>query len=74
MKTYVGVQKWVVSHFCKPVYESFMDAAVMSGVLTIRDYWSNRKYLACDWIAPGWDWIDPQKEASADILKLKNGA
>ncbi len=73
MKTYVGVQKWVVSHFCKPVYESFMDAAVMSGALVIRDYWSNReKYLACDWIAPGWDWIDPQKEASADIMKLKN--
>lgn len=73
-KTYQGVQAWVISHFCQPIYAAFMDAAVMSGELSIKDYWSRRdEYLACDWIAPGWDWIDPQKEASADILKLQNG-
>ena len=73
-KTYQGVQAWVISHFCQPIYAAFMDAAVMSGELPIKDYWSHRdEYLACDWIAPGWDWIDPQKEASADILKLQNG-
>lgn len=72
-KTYQGVQQWVIDHFCTPVWDAFMDAAVIGGVLNIRDYWQRRKeYTACEWIAPGWDWIDPQKEANADILKLQN--
>lgn len=73
-KTFQGVQQWVIDHLCRPVWSAFMDAAVMGGMLTIKDYWQNRDaYQACEWIAPGWDWIDPQKEASADILKLQNG-
>lgn len=72
-KTYQAVQQWVIDHFCKPVWDSFMDAAVMSGMLPISDYWQKREtYTACEWITPGWDWIDPQKEASADLLKLQN--
>ena len=26
-----------------------------------------------DWVAPGWTWIDPEKEVNADIMAIRNG-
>ena len=51
-----------------------MDAVVLAGRIRIPDYWQNRKrYVRADWIAPGWSWIDPEKEVKSDILALANG-
>ena len=73
-KTFEPIQEFMATHLCRVVYEAFMDAAVAAGRLRIPDYFGARaKYVRADWIAPGWSWIDPQKEAAADILALQNG-
>ena len=73
-KTFEPMQEFMASHFCQAVYEAFMDAAVAAGRLHIPGYFGERhRYTRADWIAPGWSWIDPQKEAAADILALQNG-
>ncbi len=73
-KTFEPMQEFLASHLCQAVYEAFLDAAVAAGQLHIPDYFQNRaKYVRADWITPGWSWIDPQKEAAADILALQNG-
>lgn len=72
-KTYEMEQQFLKDHFLREVYEEFIEAAVLSGVLHIPDYFKNKKaYLKHDWIAPGMKWIDPKKEADANKIMLDN--
>ncbi len=67
-------QQFLIEHFCREVYIEFITAAVLSGALKIPDFWQNkRKYLRHVWIAPGWSWIDPQKEVTANTKALETG-
>lgn len=73
-KTFEPMQIFMASHLCQPVYEEFLDAAVLSGRLMIPDYWQRREeYQKVQWVAPGWSWIDPEKEVDADIKAIQNG-
>ena len=57
-----------------PIYEEWLDMCVTAGLIVIRDYWQNRsKYINVQWMAPGLNWIDPEKEVKADILAIQNG-
>lgn len=73
--SYKKLQQFLIDHLCKEVYREFVKSAVITGKLPIplRDYLADpRKYTAHRWIAPGWDWIDPLKEAKADESALNN--
>lgn len=73
-RTYMMWQQFLIEHFCREVYTEFMISAVISGKLDIPDFWQNRRqYLKHVWIAPGWSWIDPQKEVSANAKAIKTG-
>jgi capsid protein len=51
-----------------------MDVAVMSGALDIPDYETSRgEYLACSWLPPRWEWVDPLKDARAEIEQIEAG-
>ena len=51
-----------------------MDMAVLSGALTIRNFETKRSdYLGCDWLPPKWDWVDPLKDANAEIAQINAG-
>lgn len=51
-----------------------MDTAVLAGALDLPDYDQRRReYLACDWLPPKWDWIDPLKDARAEIEQIEAG-
>ena len=64
----------IVFQFCRPIGIKFMDLAVMSGALKIRDYMENRrKYLRIQWRPDGWDWVDPQKDQKAEMTAVRNG-
>ncbi len=73
-KTFEPIQVYMIEHFCKPIYREWLDGIVVKGLLDIPDYFSRREeYQNVDFVAPGWAWIDPQKEVNADILAIKNG-
>jgi len=68
------IQQFIIDHFCQPVWEEFLKWAVMSGKLKARSFSSRpQDYLPARWIAPGWGWIDPLKEAQANNLGLDRG-
>ena len=48
--------------------------AVLAGGIDLPGYATERRqYLACDWLPTKWDWIDPAKDASAEILQIEAG-
>ncbi len=73
--TYEMEQQFFEEHFLTEVYEEFIEAAVLSGVLklNVNEFYRNKEsYLKHKWIAPGMKWIDPKKEADANKVMLDN--
>lgn len=68
------LQGWLIRNYLTPIYRTWLDAAVLSGVLDIPDYFSNKKrYQAVRFKPRGWSWVDPQKEVQAYALAVANG-
>ena len=72
------VEAWqhsvMVHQLCRRVWQRWMDVAVVSGALEIPDYEAGRDdYLACEWLPPRWEWVDPQKDARAEIEQIAAG-
>lgn len=64
----------MVYQLCRAVWERWMDTAVFSGALDLPGFATNRReHLACEWLPTKWDWIDPMKDASAEILQIEAG-
>ena len=60
--------------FCRPVWGRFVRMAVLSGALPARDFERDpASYLAVEWLPPKWDWIDPLKDARAEIEQIRAG-
>jgi lambda family phage portal protein len=58
----------------RAVWNRWMDTAVLSGALGLPGYDRRRRhYQACAWLPTKWDWIDPMKDASAEILQIEAG-
>ena len=73
-KTFEPIQAFMASHLCDAVYREWMDTCVLAGLLEIPDYFAEREaYQAVEWVTPGWSWIDPLKEVTADISAIQNG-
>ncbi len=73
-KTWVPMQKFMITHFCQPIWEEFVTYCVLTGEVQIKDFWSDpEKYFNVRWIAPGWTWIDPLKEVQANAKALDYG-
>lgn len=71
--TYEMEQQFFKDHFLREVYEEFLEAAVLAGMIRIPDFFKNKAvYLKHEWIAPGMKWIDPKKEADANKIMLDN--
>jgi lambda family phage portal protein len=64
----------MVFQMCRPVWARFMDTAVLAGALKLPDYDRRRAdYLACNWLPTKWDWVDPLKDANAEIAQIEAG-
>lgn len=64
----------MVHQFCRRVAGIWLDTAVTSGALNLPNYATERsRYLAIDWIAPKWSWVDPLKEVNADLIEVRAG-
>ena len=67
----------IVHQLCRPIWQAWMDQAVMEGALNLPGYANakavQRDYLACKWIPQGWQWVDPLKEADAMKAAIRSG-
>nr|WP_111405453.1 phage portal protein [Phycocomes zhengii] len=64
----------MVYQLCRPVWVRWIDAAVLSGALSLPGYETDRARLqAADWLPTKWDWVDPLKDANAEIAQIEAG-
>lgn len=73
-RTFKVLQDWLICELCTPVYEAWLEAAVLEGRVPIRpaDFYANRpKYTAHTWTPVGWEWVDPQKDITANVRALE---
>lgn len=72
---YRRVQWWNVRSFQSRVSNRFLDAAVMAGELAIPKYFTQRATIQRSnrWTPRGWNWIDPQKEITAQLAAISGG-
>lgn len=65
-KSYREVQDFLIDHFLNEVYEEFLNAAILSNSIKIKNFYKDKtRYLKHTWISSGWTWIDPLKEVKA---------
>jgi lambda family phage portal protein len=65
------LQDWMIEHFHQPIFEKWLELAVMSGVIKIPGYFSEPdRFNGAKWRARGWDWVDPMKDVTADLMAL----
>lgn len=64
----------IVWQFCRPVLARFYDVAALSGGLSLPGYEARRKeYVRAPWLPPKFDWVDPLKDARAEIEQINAG-
>ena len=64
----------VVFQLCRRVWARFVDTAVIAGAIDVPGYERRRReVLACAWLPPKWDWVDPQKDARAEVEQIAAG-
>jgi len=70
-----AIQHGVLVHqMCRPVWNAWLDQAVLSGAIAAPGFTQRRReYAACKWIAQGWQWVDPEKEFKAMLLAIRAG-
>lgn len=70
-------RSWLAWKFCQPVYEWVITEAVASGRLSAPGFFTDpiirEAWLGSEWIGPARIQLDPQKEASADLIDLNMG-
>ena len=64
----------LVYQLCRPVWARFTDLAVLTGAVGLPGYERRRRdYLACEWLPPKWQWVDPLKDIRAEIEEIGAG-
>jgi lambda family phage portal protein len=61
-----GLQKWLMEHLCQPVYERWLAINIASPQLDLP-LTTIKQLKAPVWRGRGFDWVDPSKDAMADI-------
>ena len=60
--TWRKLQQWWIRSFLQPVFDWWLESAMLSGELELPGSdW--RRYRRVLWIPRGWDWVDPSKDA-----------
>lgn len=64
----------MIYQLCRSVYARWLDLAVLSGTLPLPGYEADRpRMLAADWLPTKSDWVDPLKDANAEIVQIEAG-
>lgn len=66
----------MIFQFCRPVWQRWLADAVAAGAVPIAPaayVGSERAWHVAKYIPPKWDWIDPLKDAQAELLLVQAG-
>lgn len=67
-------QKWFTNRFHRPIYEwKIRQFAADDPALRAAMARYGKDYFAHRWSKPKWPYIDPLKDAAADLMRLRNG-
>lgn len=68
------IQRWLIEHFHQPLFEEWLEMAVLSGELALPAYESAPEmYQAVRWQPRGWEYIDPLKDTKAATERIRSG-
>ncbi|WP_437881033.1 phage portal protein [Pseudomonas sp. LRF_L74] len=63
-----------VFQLCRPVRSAWLDAAWMSGAISLPDYETRRRdYLRTRWVPQGWAYIHPVQDVQGKLLEIGGG-
>lgn len=69
-----GRRRWLSDHWLRCIYELWFEEAVNAGEIEAPGFYENRyAYLRCRFIFGGRGWVDPVKEATASVMRMKAG-
>ena len=67
------IQSWMIEHFCQPIYVEWLKFAIISKQLAPIPMNKLGKFIEPKWQPRGFHWIDPLKDAKANLEELKMG-
>jgi lambda family phage portal protein len=71
---YRVLQRYMIENFHQPVFEAWLDMAVLGGALNLPSYETNPdRYRASKWVPRSWEWVDPQREVDAYKTAVRCG-
>jgi len=70
-------QRWLISRWLKPTWVKFITACVIAGKKgfpSVTQFLADQDtYTKHEWQPPGWEWVDPKRQAEAAQLALQSG-
>lgn len=77
-RVYMLWRQWQVRAYCQPIYRMVIEEAYLRGLISLPDnapdfYDAMPLWTAAMWMGQGRGYIDPVKEANANIMLLKHG-
>ena len=70
-------RNWWVTNFCQPIYEEWLQEAVLKGRVKAPGFFDDPMiryvYSWADWTGPSQGQLDPVKEVNAAVLRVENG-
>ena len=75
---WAGDQEWFISAFMEPVYQAWLQTALIMGAITMPNGSALpaakiAKFQKHEWQPRRWEWVDPKGDMEAKILAVKAG-
>ena len=68
---------WFADNFCQPIYEEWLDEAVLTGRVKAPGYFDDpvlrKAYAWSEWTGPAQGQLNPVQEVQAAVLRVQNG-
>lgn len=70
---YMVIQNWVIQHLCESIFSDWLEMAMLSGQIKLP-FVKFDKFNQPTWQGRRWPWVDPLKDAQANLLAVRMGA
>ena len=67
-----GVQRFVIEHVVEPIFHEWLSYALLSDALDLPAA-KVEKFETVEWKPRRWPWVDPVKDAQANVISVTNG-